>query len=191
MLRQLTRQEVGQVWSIDRSEVIDRMVALKRAKLVIRPERHDVRGWPPEEIEHSGPMLLDCFDRGGWCFGEFDAGRLVAAAVLESRFIGPRLDQLQLRFLHVGRAHRGRGIGGRLFELARDAARAMGAWQLYISATPSENTINFYLRRGCRLTPEPDPELLALEPDDIHLECDVGGDERRIREPTRTWGPAG
>jgi hypothetical protein len=26
---------------------------------------------------------------------------------------------------------------------------------------------------GCRVTTHPDPELLALEPEDIHLECDV------------------
>jgi hypothetical protein len=44
---------------------------------------------------------------------------------------------------------------------------------LYISATPSENTINFYLRSGCRVTAQLDPELFALEPKDIHLECDV------------------
>jgi len=64
-------------------------------------------------------------------------------------------------------------LGRRLFELAKATAREQGAKQLYISATPSENTVNFYLRLGCRVTAQPDPELLELEPKDIHLECDV------------------
>jgi hypothetical protein len=44
---------------------------------------------------------------------------------------------------------------------------------MYISATPSENTVNFYMRLGCEIASEPDPELLAREPEDIHLECAV------------------
>lgn len=40
---------------------------------------------------------------------------------------------------------------------------------VYVSATPSENTIHYYPRRGCVLAHQPDPELLALEPEDIHL----------------------
>jgi ribosomal protein S18 acetylase RimI-like enzyme len=75
--------------------------------------------------------------------------------------------------MHVGRAYRHRRLGRRLLELARLAAHARGAKGLYISATPSENTINFYRRLGCELAREPDPELFAREPEDIHLECDA------------------
>jgi hypothetical protein len=28
--------------------------------------------------------------------------------------------------------------------------------------------VDFYVNRGCALAPEPDPRLLAAEPDDIH-----------------------
>jgi hypothetical protein len=41
---------------------------------------------------------------------------------------------------------------------------------MYISATPSENTVNFYQYLGCVLTEEVDAELFELEPEDIHLE---------------------
>jgi hypothetical protein len=44
---------------------------------------------------------------------------------------------------------------------------------LYISATPSQNTVDFYLKRGCQVTGDPDPELWELEPEDIHLVCEV------------------
>jgi hypothetical protein len=52
-------------------------------------------------------------------------------------------------------------------------ARELGARRLYISATPSENTVRFYLRRGCRVTDDVDAALFALEPEDIHLEFDI------------------
>ncbi len=171
--RHLSREELTLVWSIDRSEVTDNVYHLENGALVLKSEHFDLRGWPPGEAEHYTPILLDCFDRGGWCYGQFDGALLVGAAILESRFIGPRHDQLQLKFLHVRKAYRRQGLGRNLFELAKAAARAKGAKKLYVSATPSENTINFYLRSGCRVTAHPDPELLALEPLDIHLECEV------------------
>ena len=49
-----------------------------------------------------------------------------------------------------------------------------GAAGLYISATPTENTIRFYLGLGCRVIPQPDPQLFAEESEDIHLECALG-----------------
>jgi predicted N-acetyltransferase YhbS len=171
--RPLARAEVGRVWEIDRSELVERVYRLEHGKLVLAPELHDVRGWPPGEAEKYGPILLDCFDRGGWLHGAFDGAALVGAAVLESRFIGRARDQLQLAFLHVGRAHRGQGLGQRLFGLARAEARARGAKRLYVSATPSQHTIDFYRRAGCVLARELDPELYALEPEDIHLECAI------------------
>jgi hypothetical protein len=63
-----------------------------------------------------------------------------------------------------------------LFALAAAEARRRGARQLYISATPSEHTVQFYQRQGCTLTLTPDPELYALEPDDIHFVFDLGGE---------------
>lgn len=42
-----------------------------------------------------------------------------------------------------------------------------------ISAAPSEHsehTVHFYLRCGCAVTLDPDPELYALEPEDIRFE---------------------
>jgi len=171
--RELLRQEVEQVWSIDRSEVTDNVYRLENGDLVLRPEHHDLSGWPPGEADLYTPILLDCFDRGGWFHGLFDRSQLVAAVVLDSERIGKRSDQLQLKFLHVSRSYRKSDLGRRLFELAKASARERGAKQLYISATPSENTINFYLRLGCVVAAEVDPHLFELEPEDIHLECHV------------------
>lgn len=172
-VRQLQREEIAQVWSIDRGEVIENLYHLEDRTLVLRPQHIDVAGWPHGEAEKYTPLLLDCFDRGGWFYGAFDGALLVGVVVLESRFIGKRNDQLQLKFLHVSRAYRNRSLGAKLFELAKATARERGAIRLYISATPSENTVNFYTRLGCVVAREPDPELFELEPEDIHLECEI------------------
>jgi predicted N-acetyltransferase YhbS len=172
-IRELERQEVRDVWSIDRAEVIDKIYYRDGNELVLKSEHYDMKGWPPGEPEHYGPILLDCFDRGGTFYGAFDGEKLIGAAVLESRFIGQEKDQLQLKFLHVSRRHRRAGLGRTLFEKAVEKAREVGARRLYISSTPSENTVRFYLRRGCRVTEDVDPALFELEPEDIHLELEI------------------
>jgi predicted N-acetyltransferase YhbS len=171
--RELTREEIEQVWGIDRSEVIENIYYLHNGTLILKPEHFEAQGWPPGETEIYTPILCDCFDRGGWFYAAFDEAKLIATVILESQFIGRDKDKLQLKFLHVSQAFRNRGLGKHLFELARLKARQLGARRMYISATPSENTVNFYLRLGCVVSDEPDPELFAFEPEDIHLECDV------------------
>ena len=171
--RELIREEIERIWTIDRREVIENVFHLENGRLVLRPEHYDMQGWPPGEPELYTPHLYKSFDRGGWFCGAFDGATLVGVAILDNKFIGRDKDQLQLKFLHVSRDYRGLGLGRQLFDLARDKARERGAKRLYISATPSEKTVNFYLMRGAVVTNEPDPDLFELEPEDIHLECDI------------------
>lgn len=172
--RLLTRDEIELIWTIDRSEMIESIYQIVDGALVLQQHHFAAHGWPPNEAAIYTPLLEDCYDKGGWFCGMFDGPRLIGVVVLENQFIGKQADQLQLKFLHVSHGYRDQGLGRQLFELARQEARRRGARRLYVSATPSEHTINFYLRRGCRVTGEPDPELFRLEPDDIHLECAVG-----------------
>lgn len=169
--RRLHRDEIGLLWTIDRRELVERIYELRDGKLVLRPDFFDIPGWPTGEPEKAMPLLEASFDRGGVFLGAFDRPRLVGAAVIETRRLGPASDLVQLSFLHVGRDHRRLGLGTELYEAAHRVAAQFGAAGLYVSATPSEKPVDFYLRRGCRIAPDPDPELLALEPEDIHLEC--------------------
>jgi predicted N-acetyltransferase YhbS len=169
IIRELTRAEVERVWEIDRREVIEKVYHLRDGRLILEAEFFDMQGWPPGEGALYTPLLLDCHDRGGFFYGAFDGASMAGVAILESRFIGSRGDQLQLKFLHVGKPYRRTGLGKTLFESAARRAKEMGAKKLYISATPSENTIGFYLHLGCSLAEEIDADLFALEPEDIHL----------------------
>jgi predicted N-acetyltransferase YhbS len=168
--RELTRDEIPLVWTIDRSEVVDGVYRFDRGRLVLEPKREEVAGWPAGEAEKYTPDLYRCFDRGGLFLGRFEGPRLVGVVVLDTRFIGKSGDRLQLKMLYVSRPFRGKGIGVALFREAVDRARALGARRLYISATPTRHTVDFYQRLGCTLTKELDAELFAFEPEDIHFD---------------------
>lgn len=105
--------------------------------------------------------------------GAFENDVLVGVAILESKFIGAQQDTLQLKFFHVSRDYRKQGLGTELFNMAVEKAKLLGAKKLYVSATPSENTIQYYMRLGCVLATEINPELFALEPEDIHLQYTI------------------
>jgi len=171
--RELERAEIDRVWTIDRREHIASFHRLVDGSLQLEPHDVDVPGWPPDDVAKTTPLLHQMFDRGARFFASFDGEQLVGASVLDTLPRGDSADLLQLEFLHVGRDYRGQGLGSRLFDQARAAARELGARRLYISATPSENTIRFYRGRGATVLAVPDPELFALEPEDIHLECQV------------------
>ena len=153
-LRTLARTEIELIWIIDRSEVIHTLYRLEGNELVCVLAYFDAHGWPPGETEQNTPRLYECFDRGGACLGMFDEDVLVGAAVVDTLPRGPAGEQRQLLFLFVSRSYRGQGIGRTLVKAAQDFARAQGAMMLYISATPSENTVNFY-RGGWRVTGHP------------------------------------
>jgi GNAT superfamily N-acetyltransferase len=171
--RELAADELGLIWGIDRAEEIGGRYTVQGNDLVYHPDPRSLGGWPPGIPERYTPILEACHARGGWFHGLFDGERLVGVAVLDSRPLGGCGDQRQLKFLYVDRAYRNGALGKRLFEAATAQARRWGARRMYVSATPSENAVRFYQRRGCYLNPAPDPELLALEPRDIHMLCDV------------------
>lgn len=172
-IRELTREEIEKVWTIDRGEVIEDIYYHEGGKLVLKPEFYDMQGWSTGEPEKYNPILYDCYDRGGFFYGVFDTKNLVGAAVLENKFIGRQNDQIQLKFLHVDRSYRKMGLGKTLFVKVVEKARELSARKLYISATPSTNTVNFYLHLGCIVTKEIDQELFEFEPEDIHFEYTI------------------
>jgi GNAT superfamily N-acetyltransferase len=173
MFRQLGRGEIERIWTIDRREHIGSIYRLVDGELRAEAHNFDVPGWDPENIVKTTPWLYEMFDRGAHFFAAFDGEQLAGVSVLDTVPRGGDGGLLQLGFMHVGRDYRDRGVGRRLLEQAREAARSLGARGLYISATPSEHTVRFYQGCGATLLAVPDAELFALEPEDIHLECPV------------------
>lgn len=171
--RQLTKDDVASLRGIDRSEYIDAIYYYRNGKLVLEPEIYDVRGFNLPELEKMVQETEELTERGGTVYGAYADGTLVGASSVECDFIGLTKDTLQMPILHISKDYRGRGVGQQLMRLVIDKARQFGAKRLYVSATPSRNTIHFYQRMGCTLATEVDPILFAKEPEDIHLELEL------------------
>jgi GNAT superfamily N-acetyltransferase len=105
-------------------------------------------------------------DAGGIARGGFSGWRLVGIGVVVPH-IRPAI--AQLAFLHVSQDFRSAGLGSRLSADLELAARRAGDTEIVVSATPSENTVRFYLGRGYRPMARPLSELLELEPGDVHM----------------------
>lgn len=169
--RLLDKAELDKIWTIDRSEVNTHSYFVEKAQLKLKPDYFEAQGWPPNSPRIYAPILENAFEKGGWFYALFAEAKLLGIAVLAPSLMADEQARLQLMFFHISRPYRNQGLGKYLFELAKTEARARGAKYLYISATPNLNTIRFYLKQGCQLAASPDPELFALEPQDIHLLC--------------------
>ncbi len=169
--RLLNKEEIKRVNEIDRTEVIEHIYYYREEKLELVKEFCSVNKWNHEEVQIHTSSLNDICNRGGFIFGAFDGSNLVGIISLDNEFIGRNKDQLNLAGFWVSKDYRKMGIGKTLVKLVKEKAKEMGAKKLYVSATPSENTVNFYMNRGFELAKEIVGKLYELEPEDIHMEC--------------------
>lgn len=170
-VRQLPASDIVRLGEIDRSEQVHVGYTYRDGKLQAEAVDWQV---PPWYAEGEGPhslktMIQFCarhLEECGVLLGALDGERLAGVAILRYRLAE---SMAQLAFVHVSRAYRRQGIAARLTEEAVRLAREDGARRLYVSATPSESAVGFYLSQGFRPTGTPHPELYALEPEDIHM----------------------
>jgi GNAT superfamily N-acetyltransferase len=170
-IRDLARDELTRVGEIDRTERIDVLFEQHGATLVPRGGAWSAPAWDPdghgEHSVHAQHRALEHYaDEGGIARGAFSNDRLVGIGVVVPHI---RPAMAQLAYLHISRDCRSAGIGRRLSVDLELIARRAGDTEIVVSATPSENTVRFYLSRGYRPMAQPLPELLELEPDDIHM----------------------
>ena len=139
--------ELDRIAEIDRSEHVTREYAYRRGSLEARDVDVKVPTWFPTG-DHE------------------DADTLAGIAIYR-----PRLAEgmANLAVLHVSRSYRRKGVGSLLAEEVARLARADGARRLYVSATPTGPTVDFYRSHGFEPTDQPNAALFALEPHDIHM----------------------
>ncbi len=170
-IRHMSASELDRLGEIDRSEHVSHEYFYRDGSLERRVLDLEVPPWSPSgDHEHSVQSRVSAWrpllDRGGKLVGAFDADTLVGVAIYR-----PDLAEgmANLAVLHVSRSHRRSGIAARLTGEVARLARADGADRLYVSATPSVSTVEFYRSQGFEVTDAPDPTLFSLEPDDIHM----------------------
>jgi ribosomal protein S18 acetylase RimI-like enzyme len=162
--------ELGRIAEIDRSEDVTEDYVYKDGAL----ERHDVDWqvgrWSDEQLAALLAAWRPLLDGGGVMLGAFDGQVLVGFAIYRPRLTD---DMAQYAVLYVSRDYRRQGVGSALTEKVLGLARADGSRRLYVSATPSVPTVEFYRSHGFEVTREPHPELLELEPEDIHMTMEL------------------
>jgi GNAT superfamily N-acetyltransferase len=169
--KRLARVELSSVAEIDRTERIDLIYEQRGTELQERRGNWNSLAWDSHghgehSVEAQRHALERYVDAGGITLGAFSNGRLVGIGVIVPHL---RPEIAQLAFLHVSEAFRATGIGRRLSDELDLIARDAGDTEIVVSATPSENTVRFYISRGYELMAQALPELYELEPEDVHM----------------------
>lgn len=170
-VRVLRIDELDRIAEIDRRERIDTLVEQHGTRLVERRGDWSAPSWDPvgqgaHSVAAQRRALERYVDDGGIVIGALAGDRLVGIGVVVPHL---RPGIAQLAYLHVSAPFRAHGVGSLLAARLEDVAREAGDSEMVVSATPSRNTVRFYVGRGFRPMPEPLTELYELEPEDVHL----------------------
>ena len=150
--------------SFDRFQEVQNVWRLENGRLVLKFQPFTETWSPERRRKKAGEILSGKFIT--FCAFEKDA-------VVGEIMLNPELNENRLIIdsFHVSRAYRRHGIGRRLVETAADYARGRGASALYASCCSAEETIDFYMAMGFRLSEHPISSCVEDEPFDIQMEC--------------------
>jgi GNAT superfamily N-acetyltransferase len=171
--RLLEANEIDLIRQIDRGEEIFEYYKRDGNKLVLKPGRETIDQFEPHELERIIQRQKALKQGAGQIIGAFFNSNLIGVASVERKPRGSKSNYFKMDILYVSKNFRQSGVGRRLVEECKFIAKLFGAQKLYISATPTRNTIDFYLKIGAVPASELDSELFGQEPDDIHLEMSV------------------
>jgi predicted N-acetyltransferase YhbS len=173
-IKQMPKHELSRLAEIDRAEVIPQAYVVRDGQLVLEDVNWVTNNWPLQGEEFSVQRLVDLFapmlEAGSVLLGAFDGETLAGIGVLRCRLTET---MAQLALLHVSRGYRGQGAGTALTQEMFRLARLDGATHIYVSSIPTKNSVDFYRSQGFELTTRPHPGLFALEPEDIHMVCEL------------------
>lgn len=169
-IQELKRDELELFQHIEWSDNVTESYRYKDGDIELYQGGFQYDEFPPADRERIQQEFYNIFDAGGKVLGAFCEEKFVGIVAIESKFIGSNKNKLNLEDFFVTDGFRGKGIGRALLNTAKKTAREMGAEILYISATASKNTVNFYMSCGAELSKEVDPVIYKKADDDIHLE---------------------
>lgn len=171
--RPLKANELVKIQEIDRAEYIAEIYVFENDQLILKPEPCLASTFEPDELAKLIAQQQILLAQGGQVIGAFDGDRLVGITAVEHTKRGKNGEYCKMDILYVSNAFRGKRIGHHLVQECKKVALNFGAVKLYISATPTKATVDFYLNLGATLAKEIDPQLFELEPLDIHLELQL------------------
>ncbi len=128
------------------------------------------QNWSQTECREIAQEVASGINLDQTSFGAFDGGRIIGFATVSHRVFGAAAKYVQLVCLQVSEEYRRQGVGRKLFSMACEEARRLGAEKLYISANSSKESQAAYRALGCGFAEEINAELAAAEPFDVQME---------------------
>lgn len=117
-------------------------------------------------IDKKREVAHDLVDSAYISYLALEQDRIVGFMSLVKTLVSERMI---LDLIQVDKHFRRQGIGRILWEKAVEEASLNGARELYISACPSEETINFYRAMGADITDNPIASIVNDEPNDLQM----------------------
>ena len=129
--------------------------------------------WSLEQCREIAEDVVHHINLDQTGFGAFDGERIIGFATVSHRMFGAAARYVQLVCFQISEEYRRQGIGRKLFSMACEEARRLGADKLYISAHSSKESQAAYRALGCSFAEEINEELAAAEPFDVQMEYRV------------------
>lgn len=126
--------------------------------------------WDSNALREKAAEIISFIGGKGFAYGAFSEDRLVGFLTVSSSLFGSQKQYAELVLFQVSEPFRAHGIGRRLFELACEEARSIGAQKLYISAHSSKESQAAYRRLGCVEAEEINRDIAENEPFDVQME---------------------
>lgn len=162
-IRKMKNSEVNRISEIDRTEHITQQYRLADGLLESVNVNWHIGPWDaPKKIKEWLP-IAEGYEN---MWGAFDQEILVGFVVYRAHLSE---DTAQLAILHVSCSYRKTGIGSRLVEKVFQKARADGKTHIYVTASSTKATTDFYNKLGFELAENVNQDLYNLEPKDIHM----------------------
>ena len=162
-IRRMDSSEVHRISEIDRTEHITQVYRMRDSSLEVIDVDWHAGPWDSEKKLEEWIPIAEGYES---MWGAFDDDRLVGFAVYRSDLTE---DMAQFAVLHISNGFRQMGIGKRLSERVLEKAGTDGKKAIYVTATPTKATVDFYRKIGFELAGQLNEELFELEPDDIHM----------------------
>lgn len=171
--RELTENELYLLAEIDRSEKIFTSYRHRNGALVLIDTPISAGPFDPLELESMIQRQQELINADGKVIAAFENKQIIGAASVDRRKRGRNKDYCKMDILYVSKRSRGKKVGQTLLRKCKEIAKGFGANKLYISATPTKGTVDFYTGNKAILVKELDVELFKMEPNDIHLEIEL------------------
>lgn len=152
--------------NFNRQQQITRIFVKKDGNYELE-EQHGIMDWTINKKREVARDLVDC---NYISYLALEENKIVGFMSLVKKLASNRMI---LDLIQVDQNYRSKGIGRELWKKAIEEARIAGAKEIYISAFPAEETINFYKAMGADVTDNPIISIANDEPDDLQLVCSV------------------